>query len=99
MEGTVLFYFTNFQYVASCLTFSISKPYRKPMWSNYPLFISVILITALDILLMIVPASNPIMFYFFSGFDFCTEGTDPVTDLGPFNHSGTCYPSYIIKIC
>ena len=32
------------------------------------------------------------------GLDFCTEGTDPATDLGPLNHSGTCYSSYMIKI-
>jgi cation-transporting ATPase 13A3/4/5 len=31
---SVLFVFSNFQYIASVLAFSIGKPFRRPMWTN-----------------------------------------------------------------
>ncbi|EAR99959.2 E1-E2 ATPase family protein (macronuclear) [Tetrahymena thermophila SB210] len=33
-ESTTLFFFTNFQYVATCLSFSIGKPFKKPFYTN-----------------------------------------------------------------
>jgi cation-transporting ATPase 13A3/4/5 len=37
---SVLFVFSNFQYIASVLAFSIGKPFRMPMWSNGSFFSS-----------------------------------------------------------
>ena len=85
MEDTVLFYVANFQYVTACIAFSISKPYRQPMWTNFPLFVSLIFVTISNILLLILPASNPFLFSVFNDLDFCT---------GYLDHSGTCYPQY-----
>ena len=51
-EDTVLFMVSNFQYVVTCLSFSIAEPYRLPIWSNLPYFLSII--TAFAINLMIV---------------------------------------------
>ena len=87
--------------MTACIAFSIAKPYRQPMWSNYYLFISLILVTIVDILILIIPASNPFMFAIFNDLDFCSDPTDvPITGPfdGPLNHAGTCYPKYYVRL-
>ncbi len=39
-ENSVLFIVSCFQYLITCLSFSISKPFRKPLYTNYPFTIS-----------------------------------------------------------
>ena len=43
---TMLYLFSSMQYLICCLTFSISKPFRKPVTSNPLYLVSVILIAA-----------------------------------------------------
>jgi len=52
-DNTVLFLFSSMQYIVCCLCFSISKPFRKPIYTN-PLFLgSVILMVAYQAFLLI----------------------------------------------
>ena len=37
-DNSVLYLFTCMQYITCCLCFSISKPFRKPIWTN-PLYL------------------------------------------------------------
>lgn len=48
MENTTLFLFGNFQYVGSVLAFSVSKPFRKPIYTNIPLLLIFIVIMAMN---------------------------------------------------
>ena len=45
-DNTVMYLFTTMQYTTTCLCFSISKPFRKPIYSNPLYFVSVILMLA-----------------------------------------------------
>jgi cation-transporting ATPase 13A2 len=48
----MLFIYTSLQNIITCLCFSISKPFRKPVWSN-PLYLtSVILLLAYNVYLV-----------------------------------------------
>ena len=69
------------------------------MWTNYALFISLILVTIADIIILIIPASNPFMFAVFNDVDFCIAPTTvPENYDGPLHHGGTCYPIYYLRI-
>ena len=41
-----LFLFANFEYIGTCLAYSISKPWRKGLWTNYTFGISLVLLFA-----------------------------------------------------
>lgn len=41
-QNTALFLISCQQYVLCCLTFSIAKPFRKPIWMNPLFFVSVL---------------------------------------------------------
>jgi cation-transporting ATPase 13A3/4/5 len=71
-EATVLFYIANFQYLMTCISFSISKPFRKELWTNRPYFISVILLIIFNSANLFVPGNTPV-FSFFSCLPFVTE--------------------------
>ncbi|KAL4505178.1 hypothetical protein ABPG72_016245 [Tetrahymena utriculariae] len=43
-ESTVFFFFTNFQYISTCIAFSISKPFKKEFYTNIWFTISLVLI-------------------------------------------------------
>eukprot|EP01016_Furgasonia_blochmanni_P045380 TRINITY_DN6388_c0_g1_i1.p1 TRINITY_DN6388_c0_g1~~TRINITY_DN6388_c0_g1_i1.p1 ORF type:complete len:170 (+),score=30.13 TRINITY_DN6388_c0_g1_i1:76-510(+) len=44
-ENSVLFYITNFQFIASCFAFSVSKPFREAFYRNKSFtFVSLIII-------------------------------------------------------
>ena len=43
-EGTALFYVANFQYLMTAIAFSIAKPFRKPIWTNWPYMFSILFI-------------------------------------------------------
>ncbi len=34
-ENTSIFWLGNFQYLSACVAFSISRPFRKPLYTNY----------------------------------------------------------------
>lgn len=57
-EGTVLFMVANFQYLATCMSFSIAKPFRKEIWTNYPFLFCVIFIFSFNILVLFLPSKS-----------------------------------------
>ena len=48
----------NFQYLVTCLAFSISKPFRKQIWTNWPYMISIVCILVVDFLVLFLPAES-----------------------------------------
>ncbi len=63
-EETVLFMVTNFQYLITCLAFSIAEPFRKPMWTNYPFLFCVCLAFTLDCLIIFSPDDSILAVWF-----------------------------------
>jgi cation-transporting ATPase 13A3/4/5 len=43
-ENTIFFLITHFQYLTANLAFSISKPFRKPIYTNWPLMIYLLIV-------------------------------------------------------
>lgn len=56
-EDTVLFLVSNFQYLTVAIAFSTAYPFRKPIYTNLPFFISVCLLLLSDTVLVFMP--NP----------------------------------------
>lgn len=54
-EDTVLFIATNFQYLMTCISFSVAKPYRKPVWTNKPFLISLVALAIFNAYLVFTP--------------------------------------------
>lgn len=57
-ESTVLFMVANFQYLATCIAFSVAKPFRKPIWSNIPFTVCTICLNILGSLCVLLPNGN-----------------------------------------
>ena len=53
--NTVLYLFTSIQYITTCLVFSVSKPFRKHIWTNPAFLFSVIIISAYQVFLILSP--------------------------------------------
>lgn len=71
-EDTALFFLGNFQYLAACLAFSISRPYRVPIYKNIPLILSVIIAYAFGVALLFIPPTGKFMWGLFQDLSFCT---------------------------
>lgn len=56
-EDTALFFLGNFQYLAACVAFSVSKPYRMPIYDNLLLLISLIVAYIAAFAVMLIPAN------------------------------------------
>ena len=69
----------NYQYLVTCMAFSMAEPFRKPIWSNYPFSICVVSLIIFNTLMVYLPASNPVASLF---------------DLQPFTTTTTSYYSY-----
>jgi len=54
-EGNVLFYVANFQYLVTAISFSIAKPFRKQIWTNFPYMFSIASILIIDVLILFLP--------------------------------------------
>ncbi|TCD71647.1 hypothetical protein EIP91_007394 [Steccherinum ochraceum] len=54
-ENTVLFLLSSFQYVLVAAVFSIGPPYRKPMWTNVLLMLSIGVLVLFSIVVLLVP--------------------------------------------
>lgn len=52
---TTIFLLTNFQYVFSAIAYSIGKPYRKPVWTNYPYYLSLLLLLFFNCYFVLLP--------------------------------------------
>ena len=55
---------TNFQYLATCVSFSVAYPFRKNFWTNWPFTISIVCIVLIDLAFLFLPAKNPLCTYF-----------------------------------
>ncbi|KAF5393475.1 hypothetical protein D9757_000675 [Collybiopsis confluens] len=54
-ENSVLFLISCFQYILAACVFSIGPPYRKPMWTNVLLMLSLIILTSFNLLVLLSP--------------------------------------------
>ena len=63
-EGSVLFMIANFQYLVTCIAFSVGEPFRKAWWTNKPFFISVILILFVDMAVIFLPNESALASFF-----------------------------------
>lgn len=52
-ENSALFLFANFQYLVTCVAFSISKPFRQPLYSNFIFSVSLMVLLAFSIILVL----------------------------------------------
>lgn len=59
-EETVLFMVANYQYLVTCIAFSISKPFRKSIYTNYAFFFCVIFLTVFNALCIFLPGDSGI---------------------------------------
>lgn len=62
-EVQSIFMFSNFMYVFSVIAFSISKPWKKYFFTNWPFMIVLILVFTYDILICLVPEARLEVFY------------------------------------
>jgi hypothetical protein len=79
-EESVLFMVANYQYLITCMAFSIAKPFRKQICTNYPFLFCVIFLFIFNGFCVFLPADNRVAIRF---------------DLQPFStEDGTSYYSY-----
>lgn len=93
-EDTTLFYVGNFQYLAACVAFSVSKPYRMPIYDNKLLFISLIIAYIAAFVVLFLPATNPFMWGLFQDVEYCDFDLNAIPKTTPQYPSSTCYPDY-----
>ncbi|EAR98777.2 E1-E2 ATPase family protein (macronuclear) [Tetrahymena thermophila SB210] len=53
-ESTVLFLFVNFQYISTCIAFSIGKPFKKEFYTNLFFSVSLGLIVSLSLYVLLL---------------------------------------------
>ncbi|KAI9315959.1 putative P-type ATPase [Dichotomocladium elegans] len=56
-ENTVLFLLSSFQYIFVAIVFSVGPPYRKPLWSNGRLLITLAVLVTLTTWCVILPST------------------------------------------
>jgi cation-transporting ATPase 13A3/4/5 len=54
-EATVLFLFTSIQYLVTSIAFSLSKPFREPLYTNFWFTASLIILTAYSYYIILIP--------------------------------------------
>ncbi|KAM3163822.1 Cation-transporting ATPase [Lachancea thermotolerans] len=57
-DNTVLFFFSNFQYVLTAIVLSVGPPYREPMSKNIGFITDVTISLLLNVVLMLIPADS-----------------------------------------
>ena len=57
-EETVLFMIVNFQLIMTSLAFSISEPFRMPIWTNKPFFFSLCSIFVFNSMIILLPDTS-----------------------------------------
>ncbi|KAI9025770.1 putative P-type ATPase [Phycomyces nitens] len=54
-ENTVLFLLSSFQYILVAVVFSVGPPYRKPLWTNGRLVLTLVVLVALTVWCVLYP--------------------------------------------
>ena len=54
----------NFQYLVTCMAFSIAKPFRETIYSNKPFFACIVCLLVFNVLLIYLPADSVIASHF-----------------------------------
>lgn len=70
-ETTALVFIANFQYIITCMVFSISKPFRQPLYSNVWFAMSLVILIGFDIYIVVSDDS-----FITSLMDLTEEGLD-----------------------
>jgi magnesium-transporting ATPase (P-type) len=52
-ESTALVFIANFQYIITCMVFSISKPFRQPLYTNVWFALSLVILLGFDIYIVV----------------------------------------------
>ena len=52
-ENTVLFWVGNFQYLTACVAFSVSRPFRLPVYTNTAFIVSLVLMIVFSTMLVL----------------------------------------------
>lgn len=55
-ENAILFLVANFQYISTCVSFSVSKPFRRPLYTNWIFTLSLIVIISFSFFLILSDA-------------------------------------------
>jgi len=59
-EETVLFMVANYQYLTTCVAFSIAKPFRKPIWTNYGFLFCIVFLFIFDAVCVFAPGESKV---------------------------------------
>lgn len=59
-ECTVLYMVANFQYLITCMAFSIAKPFRKPIYTNWLFTICILVLFIINMLFVFLPSTSHI---------------------------------------
>jgi cation-transporting ATPase 13A2 len=54
-ENTTIFWVSSFQYLSTCVAFAVSKPFRKPLYTNVIFTVSLIVMVFFNIFLIACP--------------------------------------------
>jgi hypothetical protein len=57
-----VFIFSNNIYLASVLAFNISAPWRKEVYTNFPLVLVILLTLSYNTIIAVIPAARPSIF-------------------------------------
>ena len=57
-ETAVLFVFTNYLYIASFVSFSIEKPWRKRFYTSWPFLLTFLVVGIYSTLIILVPGAR-----------------------------------------
>jgi cation-transporting P-type ATPase 13A2 len=52
-ESTALVFIANFQYIITCMVFSISKPFRQPLYTNVWFALSLVILLGFDVYIVL----------------------------------------------
>jgi cation-transporting ATPase 13A3/4/5 len=63
-DNTVLFFFSNFQYIFVAIILTVGPPYREPITKNIPFLVNIGVATFLSVLLMNLPADSTLYIMF-----------------------------------
>lgn len=57
-DNTILFLFTNFQYILNAVVLSTGPPYREPMVKNKPLLVNLVVAVALSMVIFLIKGDS-----------------------------------------